>query len=237
MNNLTLKILGQSATYSVVASSLVFSLLTLAFFAAEPVISHGQSDTSEFLIQTTILDESSFTAEPVDVSMSGTVYGVTGGQATGTAQFTVRTNNASGYYVEIAFTSNGTTEAMSGDDDDGESIRDYGPDGAAPTYGYNSSTSAQFAYSVLASTTANLDDAFESDGSSACGSGGNQFPSGDYCWKGPEIAGVRIIDTATAAATGATSTLVFNVTVPSGATPSPTAQQYTATATLSLFTK
>lgn len=232
--NFNTKHFGQSALYALTASCVIVVMLFAAYFLAEPVISHGQSDTATFTVRQTITDESSFLVNPSNITMSGSINGVTGGQATGTTQFVVQSNNATGYYVEIAFFDNGTPEAMLGDISASKAIRDYSGDVAGePSLGYTASTAAQFAYTVTSSSTADTDQSFFNDGS-ACNAGVSQVTT---CWKAPATSGFRIVDTAAPATYGATTTVTFNVTVPSGATPVPTAETYTATATLSLFVK
>ena len=213
------------------AVGVVLTFLTHA--AVEPQITHSQEvASSTFTIQQTITAESSFLVEPADVSMVGDINGVTGGQATGTTQFVVQTNNAAGYYVEIDFFDNGTDGAMLGDSSASEALRDYGGDLAEPTFGYTASTAAQFAYTVTSSSTLDTDASFRND-TSSCGGGGFD---GDPCWMSPSTTAFRIVERdGSPAVTGATSTVQFNVTVPSGATPVPSAETYTATATLSLF--
>lgn len=233
--NFNTKHFGQSALYALVASFVTVTMLFAAFFLAEPAISHGQAaDTATFNIRQTITAESSFLVNPSNITMSGGINGVTGGQATGTTQFVVQSNNANGYYVEVAFFNNGTPEAMLGDVSASEALRDYSGDVAGqPSLGYTASTAAQFAYTVTSSTTNHTDLSFFGNGSS-CNAGASQATT---CWKAPATTGFRIVDTTAPAITGATSTITFNVTVPSGATPVPTAETYTATATLSLFVK
>lgn len=225
----------QSALQAFIASSVILTLLFATFFVAEPAISHGQVDTADFYIRQTIVDETSFLVPPANVTMAGSINGVTGGQATGTTEFSVISNNTAGYYVEIAFFDNSTPQAMIGDVSFSESIRNYGGDAAGqPSFGYTASTAAQFSYTVTSLTTSDTDASFLNN-SSACNAGATQ--TANTCWKAPSTSGFRIIDRNSAAITGATSTLTFNVTVPSGAAPVPTAETYTATATLSLFVK
>ncbi len=220
---------AQNATVVAFGALVGFAVL---FSILEPQITRSQEDTSEFIIRQTITAESSFLVEPADVTMTGDIGGVTGGQATGTTQFVVLTNNGAGYYVDIAFFNNGTTEAMIGDVSASEAIVDYEGDVTGePSFGYTTSASAQLAYTVTSSSTLDTDQSFLNDGSD-CNTGGIQTVP---CWKAPDTAAFRIVERSSAAVTGATSSVQFNVTVPSGATPTPVAETYTATATLSLY--
>ncbi len=210
---------------------LLVSLLT--YICMEPLAIRAQEDTSTFTINQTITQESSFLVEPTDVTMSGTIPGLTGGTALGSTQFVVLSNNATGYYVDIAYEDNGTEQAMLGHITNSEAIRDYGGDVAGePSFGFTASTSAQFAYSVTSSTTADTDQSFRHNGAT-CNTGSNDTVN--TCWKEPTVSAFRIVDRSTAAVNGATSTVEFRVTVPSGAVPVPTAEPYTATATISLY--
>jgi hypothetical protein len=223
---------SSAALQAAVSASLIVTLLFAGFMIAEPRISHGQSDTKTFRIRQTITDETSFLVAPSNVTMVGTVYGITGGSATGTSKFVVKSNNSTGYYVEISYL-HGGTQAMVGDRDGGAQLRDYTGDVAGePSYNFTASTAAQFAYTVNSSTTADTDASFKNNGT-ACNTGSTQTYG--KCWKKPTLAAFRIISRTTPATTGATSTIYFKVHVPSGAAPIPTGQTYTATATLSLF--
>lgn len=212
------------------ASLLVLSSL---YMLAEPQVTRGQADTSEFVITQIITAESSFLVEPTDVSMVGSIAGLTGGQATGTTDFVVQSNNSNGYYVDISFFNNGTDNAMLGTSTASEAIRDYDGDAAGPepSRGYVSSTSAQFAYTVASDVSADTDQSFFHDGAT-CNSGVLQT---ETCWKSPSTAAFEIVRRTSPALTGATSTITFNVTVPSGASPVPQSDGYVATATLSLY--
>lgn len=225
--------LTQKALFAASAATVLVALLCASFFVLEPQISYGQSDTDEFYIRQTINDETSFLVDPNNVTMSSNISGVTGGNATGTTQYVVRSNNASGYYVEIDFFDNAGAYAMRGDEDGGAQILDYTGDvGGQPSYNLITTGAAQFAYSNYSSTTSDTDDSFLNNGS-ACNTSTTQTIG--RCWKSPSTTGFRIVDRNTAATSGATSTLYFRVNVPSGASPTPTAQTYTATATLSVF--
>jgi len=235
-----IKHLSESLTYAVFASVTIVSMLMMAFFVAEPAISHGQDATSnDFYIRQTITDENSFKVV-ADVNMDGSINGVTGGQATGTTQFVVLSNNSAGYTVDIDFQYTTNNVAMVGDESGDESIRDYDGDvGGQPSFNFVASSSAGlFAYTVTSSSSLDTAQSFLSLGSTCnidSGSGGSSVD--DRCWKAPASGGFTVVDAGDAATTGATSTLKFVVNVPNGANPTPLAETYTATATLSLFTK
>lgn len=231
----TAHILSQSALHAVLIAVLILTVIFAGFMTAEPRISHGQSDTETFRVRQTITDETSFSVAPPNVVMNGSISGITGGNATGSSRFVVKSNNSTGYYVEIAYFNNAGAQAMYGDKDFGEQIRDYGGDVVGePSYNWTASTAAQFAYTVNSSTTGDTDASFRNNGT-ACNAGATQ--TFGKCWKRPATTAFRIISRSTSATVGATSTLYFKVNVPSGAVPIPTAQTYTATATLSVFTQ
>ncbi|MEY2665431.1 MAG: hypothetical protein RLZZ480_536 [Candidatus Parcubacteria bacterium] len=223
---------SKAALQAGLAAFLSIALLAASFFIVEPKIGHG-AESVDFRIRQTITDETSFTVDPSNVTMSGGgISGLTGGTATGTTQFVVRSTNTSGYSVTIDFFDNAGAYAMRGDEDGGAQIRDYLAGSGSPTPNLTASTAAQFAFSVHSSTTADTAAPFWSNGTT-CGSGtGSTYGK---CWKMPDsVTPVEVVDKTSASPSGATSTLIFKVHVPSGANPTPTAQTYTATATLSV---
>ncbi len=238
MTGILLNRIAHSAVFALIASITIVSLVAMSFMMAEPAISYGQvlEDTSTFTVRQQITDESSFTTNASNVTMVGSLNGVTGGNATGTTGFTIRTNNATGWHVTIDFFDNAGAHAMYGESDGDESLRDYGGDVVGePSYNFTASTAAQFAYSVQASSSLELDQSFLDNATNACNSnGGGQ--TAFKCWKAPSTSEFQILDSDSAAATGASSTVTFNVRVPNNPSPGLTAQWYTATATLSLYT-
>ncbi len=233
-----LKHLSHSASYAVLASLMILSLVLSFFFIAEPAISYGQSDTATFTIKQTITDETSFLVPPTNVVATGTINGVTGGTATGTTVFAVISNNAAGYRVDIQFEDTDLDRiSMRGDVSDGNEIHDYSGDVAGqPSYNFTASSAAQLAYTVTSSTTNDTDNSFLTNGSNACNTAPFNDGAGIRCWKAASTtAPFTIVDRDTSAVTGATSTIKFIIHVPNGATPVPQAETYTATATLSLY--
>jgi hypothetical protein len=228
------KYLSQTALYSLIASLTVISLLFTTFFLFEPSIGHAV-DSNPFRIRQTITDETSFSVQPSNVTMNGSIAGVTGGTANGSTTFAVISNNASGYTVSIDFHDNLTANAMRGDTGGSETLRDYSGDVAGePSYNFTASTAAQFAYTVTSLNSSDTEQSFLDNGSNACNQNGGSQTT-DRCWKAPETSPFTIINRVSSAVTGATSTISFRVVVPSGSVPAVTADTYTATATLTLL--
>lgn len=228
----------RSSWYAFVASTLIITLCTIGYLAAEPRV--GQALTpgpSSFTIKQTITGDVSFLVEPSNVSLTDSISGVTGGTASGTTDFSILSTNATGYEVTIGFADSDTDGvAMQGDTTGSSEIVNYTAGSDTPTYGFSTTTQAQFAYTVY-STTGDGDDTDPNfrHNTTACN---NDTNDGDgtldnSCWKAPSTtAAYRIVDAADTAATGATTTIKFYVSVPSSL--GITADTYTATATLTL---
>ena len=203
-------------------------LLCFTTFALlEPTLSLGQVNSS-FTITQQITDEISFTVPATNITMVSPIQGISGGNATGTTQTVVRTNAINGYNMTIAFST--STSAMRGLVSSSTSIRDYGTSTAAePTFLFNASTSAQFAYTVSATTSTDLDPSFLNNGTN-CNAGSTK--TADRCWKGPATTTFMVVNRTTSAGGGATTTVRFVVNVPSNPVPALVQDFYQATATL-----
>jgi hypothetical protein len=158
--------------------------------------------------------------------MQGTIGGITGGEATGTTQVVVRSNSFTGYNMSISFSG---APAMRGVTTNNQNIRDYAT-GTQPSFAFQSSTSAQFGYTVYASNTADIAQSFLNNGT------GCNMPAGSAtqfrCWAKPSTTNFQIINKTTSAATGATTTITFRLVVPTNPAQSIEADTYQATATL-----
>jgi hypothetical protein len=225
--------LHRSAVYALAASVTIVALLATAFFTLEPQIGHAV-DSTPFRVRQTVTDETSFLVQPSNVTMSGSIAGVTGGTANGSTDFSVLSNNATGYTVTIDYENNAGAYAMLGDTTSSESIRDYGGMLAQPTYNFTASTAAQFAYTVDSVTDGDTDQSFRDNGASCNQAGGT---GNSLCWMSPSTTPYMIVDRGGSAVSAATSTISFRVVVPSGSAPAVTADTYTATATLTLVTQ
>lgn len=219
--------ISRSAWSALIAAVLASMLVLASFFMLEPAVSRAQ-ESETFEITQQITAEISFDAAVNDVTMSPTIAGgITGGTSNGATQVVVNTNNSAGYNMTIAFSS---TTAMILDGGGGV-INNYAPASTTvPDYNFAAETFAQFAYTVVASTSADLDPSFRDNGS-ACGvSTGN---TAGTCWFDPDDAAEVIINTTSETAlSGSTSTVAFRVNLPSNPSPVVPTGFYTATATL-----
>lgn len=222
--------------YALVTAALILMLAIVSFFAFEPAMVWSQgANPHDFVVSQTISDEVSFVVEAADVTMDGSIQGLSGGYATGTTYAVVTTNNPTGYTVTLAFTDNATDHSM--DSAAGDYISDYTPAGGSGTADYDwvdnaSGGSAEFGYTVRASTSADVAAIFK-DTAGTCGSG--TAAAVNKCWTNPTTSATTIISSA-AARTLATSTIKFKVAVPNNPSPALPSGVYTATGTLTATT-
>lgn len=222
-----------SATNAFVAAALVTALGVLSFFAFEPSIGHSQINDS-FTVSQTITSEISFNVTAADVTMVGTIAGVSGGYATGTTRVSVNTNNATGYNMTLGFSSNAVNAAMVSSSTDASSpyIANYTPAVAGvPDYNFvtNSTGGAgEFGYTVMASTSGEVDPSFMNN-TTNCNAGTNETV--DRCWLNPTTTPETIINS-TGENQSSTTTIKFKVAIPSNPSPAIPSGVYVATGTL-----
>lgn len=218
-----------SARQSLIAAVLIGLLGVTAFFAFEPSIGRS-AVTDDFLVTQQITDEIAFLVTASDVSMTGAIMGLSGGSATGTTLAVVRTNDSEGYNMTLKFSS---STAMNQNGGTGY-INNYTPASAGvPDYSWvnnGSGGASEFGYSVMASTSADLDQSFLNNGSACNVSGSSTLY---HCWLNPSTTAETIINRSTPTGNGgATTTLIFHVNVPNAPSPALASGIYTATGTL-----
>lgn len=218
---------GTSLVAAVVATALVLG----AYFAFEPVVSRSQSSQT-FEVSQTILDEISLVIQG-DVTMNGSISGLTGGYATGSMYAVVTTNDEDGYSMTIRFPY-ATTSGMQANASTSV-INNYSLNAtSAPDYAWVDNATgqaAEFGYTINASTSVDVAQRFRDNGT-ICDTGTNSTGINN-CWMHASTAAITIINrTSGSAPNGATSTLKFKVAVPNSPSPTLAADTYVATATL-----
>jgi hypothetical protein len=230
--------------FSQVAKVLIESALATAVFAmiamfgfstVEPVISNAQAatTTSQFTTKQTITSEISFLTGASNIVLSPSIGGITGGEATGTTNVRVYTNNSTGFTMTIAASG---TPAMLGDSQGG-SFTNYTPAAGLPDFGFaRSGISAKFGFTVSASTTADLAQKFLDNGT-VCNTGALDTNGGASCWTFvSSTATSTIVTAAPAPVSGSTSTIFMHTYVPANPNPALPKDTYTATTTLTAVT-
>lgn len=109
---------------------------------------------------------------PNDVSMTPAIPGISGGAASGSAAWTVKTDNLAGYQLKI--TSSTLPALRSGS----VSFLDYTPVAVTPDYNWQiAATDSEFGFSPEGT---DIVARFKDNGSSTCGIGGND--TAGKCW-------------------------------------------------------
>jgi hypothetical protein len=110
-------------------------------------------------------------------------------------------------------------------------IANYAPTTVnVPDFAFANEAFSQFAYTVVASTSADLNQSFRDTGA-ACNAGTDNLATS--CWLNPSTTAKTIITTSGASqSSGSTSTVAFRVHIPTNPAPSVAEGTYVATATL-----
>lgn len=222
-----------AAKSALVAALIIAVLGMFAYFSFEPTVSRAITDT--FLVTQEITDEISFLVNAADVTMSGSIQGLSGDYATGTTYTVVRSNDPDGYSMSLAFSSSTAMNMFDGGI--WYPINNYSKASPTSTPDFQwqeDGTSAEFGYTVNASNTGDIAQLFLHDNTNCDQVGGTYTLY--RCWQSPSstnlVTGDPIINRTSAAADGATTTLYFRVVVPSNPSPALPAGFYIATATL-----
>lgn len=227
-------ILTKTGIKDILSASLIVSILTFFMFAAfEPNILWSAND--QFTISGDVTAEISFSTTASDIDLAN-IPGLTGGTSTGATQVVVLTNNAAGYNMTLLASS---SPAMQGESQGG-SIPNYTPTSAGvPDYGWSVPVNtAEFGYTVSASTTTDLDPSFLDNGSNLCNTGSNDTNGSATCWlNASSTAAETIINRGSETlASGATTTITFRLNIKNSPVPAVAQDTYTATTTLTALT-
>jgi len=232
MNNQFIKTNPISSAF--IAAAVALPLVFVAYFSFEPMVVVGQSDSDsrEFTITQAVSEEVSFIVPPNNVEMDQTLSGLTGGTSNGSTTFSIATNDAAGYSVEISFATAGDRKVLLFDDDNSigfESVSGFVNDLTEPDEG----EAGLFGYSVVGN---HVDSSFGDDGS-VCDSSTTGTSDACFHMQGTPSTGVTIINNPNATdPAGDENSIVFRAVI--GPDPDPTlpSGNYTATATLTAFT-
>lgn len=229
-NNISsLDVLSMARRSTWLAGLTLFALLA-SYLLLEPAISHSQV-RSQFTVTQVVTAEISFAQSATNITMSPSLPGITGGTANGSTQVRVYTNRSNGYNMTMLASS---SPAMQGNTQGGN-IRDFSTTSvgwmAVPSYAFTvPANSAGFGYTVKASTTGEVTQAFRDNGT-ICNTGSNETAA--KCWIDASTTARTIINRSTpTAASGASTTLFFQTTINSNPSPSIPEDTYVSTTTL-----
>ena len=216
----------------VISASVIVGLLFVTLFSGfEAQSTSAASAEDQFTIDQTITSEISFATAAGNVTMNPSLGGLTGGTSTGETHVNVLTNDTAGYTMTIKASSSpamqGTTQS--------EDIADYTPATAGiPDFNYSVPTNFEFAYTISASTTADLAQKFKDD-TSVCNAGSADTNASSTCWYGlSTTATSTIVRSSATSLNGATTTIFFRLTV--NPNTSPVEDIYRATTTFTATT-
>lgn len=182
-----------SGSYSIQSDSINFggSRATSSSYVVEDTLGEvatGISTSTSFTLRAGYqqMQESTISMTAVgDVSMSGSIGGVTGGVANGSTSFTVITDNQAGYEATIQATSSPAL-VLAGLDD----FPDYSPSGLNPDFAFSvPSNESAFAYTPEGDDIA---DRFKDDGVDTCATGSSD--TADACWDGLSTSATTFVE-------------------------------------------
>lgn len=213
-------------------STISLLMLSLLFVIVEPAMSDAASASSQFTETLSVTSEISFLVSGSNLTLSPSLAGITGGTANGQTSVRVLTNNATGYSMTLTASS---SLGMIGNSQGG-TIPAYIPSsGTTPDFTFAApANTARFGYTVEASTTDDLAQAFKDDGG-ACNTG--SADAADSCWLNASTSAVTVINRTTeTSASGSTSTIKFRAVINSNPVPAIPQDTYVATTTLTATT-
>ena len=203
-------------------------ILSAVFMLVEPAIALGVED--QFTITQVVSAEIAFLTPATDIVLVPTLAGMTGGTSNGGTQVAVRSNNDTGYTMTIKASS--TIGSMVGNTAGGSIPAYVTATPGVPDYDMTpAANTAGFAYTVEASTTADLSTSFKDSASACDASGGSDTQL--QCWIAATSTEYTLVNRSTAtAASGSTTTLRFRVVINANPLPLIPDDTYVATTTL-----
>lgn len=188
-------------------ASMFMVVIFFGYLSFEPaVINAANPDTID--VTATVTSDVAISS-PADVVLSGTIGGVAGGFATGSAVFNVKTSNTTGYSLKVHADQADTLNL-----DGTNHFDDYS---ATPTYAWTLGSGSGFGFTVNMPVADVLDTATAfRDTGAACGSGTSN--SDNTCWRGFDSTNdIEVVNRTTATdAAGTDVTLAFEAMLVSG---------------------
>lgn len=216
------------------SSTIICALvLAVSFIGLEPALLEGAATEDQFTISQLVTSEISFITTATDVTLGPSLGGITGGTSNGGTQVIVSTSNTLGYNMTLTASS---SLGMLGNTNQSNYIPAYVPSTVAvPDFTFTTPANrARFGYTVEASTTADLAQAFKDDGVN-CNTG--SADASNSCWLNASTTATTIVNRSTnTAASGSTTTIKFRVVINSNPSPSIPNDTYVATTTLTATT-
>jgi len=219
------------------AGAIATVAVVVLFVGIEPAVSLAgtATSTSQFTISQTVSSEIAFATPASNVIMTTaggqtSIGGLTGGTTNGVTQVAVTTNNLTGYNMTIQASS---TVGMIGNASSTNNIPVYAST-TLPDYNFNVPVNkAYFGYTVNASTSADVVQAFKYSGTT-CNTGSTVDSA--HCWTAATTSFQIINRSLPTPSTGATTTLNFRVIINSNPNPVIPNDTYVATTTLTATT-
>jgi len=156
-----------------------FSAFSFIVFGAylnfEPAVVGAATTANDSITVTQAVTSDLTISAPDNVTMTGTIYGMTGGTGDGSATWNVKTSDTSGFGMSLK------ADAVNCLRKSSESFADYSL--ATPhSYSWTAPAVSAFGFTVEPETTGDTVAAFLDNGSTTCGSGAVNGAS--TCWSG-----------------------------------------------------
>lgn len=200
-----------------------------AYLNFEPAMAVGAGTISDSITVTQSVTSEITISSPIDVTMSPSIAGITGGTGNGSATWNVRTNDTSGFNLKIKASASPALQSGS------YSFVDYTEASAStPDFAWSIAASdSEFGYTVESTTVEDTAQAFKDNGT-VCGGTGT-VNAVDTCWDGLSTTDATIVNRSNiTSSTGENETVKFRAQ--SGSSRFQEEGAYTATITVTATT-